>query len=465
MNHNSVFLKSIYLRIVLITISTTFFLNQTFAQQSVLEFSTLMGGGDTDLSQIIKVVNGETYIFSSTSSSDFQPVTDGSTHQGNNDIVITKFDADCNLAYSTLYGGDGDDNPIDVKIVGDNIFLVNTVSGGTTFPVTDGSTNGGTDHTVFSRIDANTGTIEFSTYIGGSNYEQPEKIVCEGDDLYLAISTNSTDFPVTDGSTLYSAGAGGFDIALVKMDSSANISYATYAGAYASFPVLNTINLAVENGEAYLTLLNELENYPLTDGNTKGDFLGGLIVHKFDATGQTVYANCLMEGVGLIGSTVTATLDNGKIFINNFQHDNANQGVITDGSLFNNGVNNYMVSVVDAASGQINYAGYYEGNVKLAVENCEVWIVSSNGTNNTEFTKLDANQNVAISGNYPGGNLLFAEVNSDRLYTVSTTTTAGFQTTDGSRRSRRRSDVSLAKISPNGQLEYLSYFGGSSHIK
>ena len=117
-----------------------------------LLYSSLLGGtGDDKGGRGISVDPwGNAYITGYTSSIDFPTTLDAldTTHNGNNDAYIAKFDATGGLLYSTLLGGSGDDRGqrITTDMAG-NAYATGQAATGfpTTMGAYDTTNNGGTD--------------------------------------------------------------------------------------------------------------------------------------------------------------------------------------------------------------------------------------------------------------------------------------------------------------------------------
>ncbi|MEZ0607140.1 gliding motility-associated C-terminal domain-containing protein [Fibrella sp. WM1] len=186
--------------------------------------------------------DGNTYVAGSVWGTGF-PTTRGAfqvSYAGQTDVGIMKFSADgSQLIYATQLGGSGTDLPhsIVVNSKGELIVMGSTASGD--FPVTANAyksrliSQAGIVANVYSgyltytlgsdlflaRLNAAGTSLIGSTFVGGSNHDglnlyglagsvqnysdefRGEVIVGPADELYVASTTQSTDFPVTDGST------------------------------------------------------------------------------------------------------------------------------------------------------------------------------------------------------------------------------------------------------------------------
>ena len=164
-------------------------------------YSTLFGGSNFDAPGKMRMVNGDLYLLGYTGSADF-PVTNGSTFSGGYDITVTKFSSTGAVLFSTMLGGSDYDTPGEMEIVNGDIYITGTTRS-SNYPVTNGSTKLGASiksDIVFTKLNAS-GTICYSTFLGGSETENPSPIQIENGNAYIGGSTYSNDFPVTTGTS------------------------------------------------------------------------------------------------------------------------------------------------------------------------------------------------------------------------------------------------------------------------
>ncbi len=159
-------------------------------------YSTYLGGSAEDRGNSIAVdTGGNAYVTGYTYSANF-PITNGSSYHSNADAFVTKLSGSGVRTYSTYLGGSGDDkgNGIAVDASGSAFVAGNTASAD--FPVTNGSTFGGID-VFITKLDGG-GARLYSTYLGGSGDDKGNGIAVDsGGNVYVAGSTDSTDFPIT----------------------------------------------------------------------------------------------------------------------------------------------------------------------------------------------------------------------------------------------------------------------------
>ncbi|MFW9992606.1 MAG: fibronectin type III domain-containing protein [Candidatus Odinarchaeota archaeon] len=179
------------------------------AGQNLL-YSSYLGGSESDRPLDIKIgVDKTIWLAGYTNSSDF-PVTanayDASYNGGDNDGFVCQVDSTGkNLLYSTFIGGSLPDfmRRIAIDPAGD-VWISGTVDS-YDFPTTPNAlyrTRGGGSSTrhdiILLKIDANSDSIVYSTFIGGSLSDYGEYLVIDSDwSIWMSGYEMSTDFPFT----------------------------------------------------------------------------------------------------------------------------------------------------------------------------------------------------------------------------------------------------------------------------
>lgn len=239
-----------------------------FDPSGSLAYSTYLGGIDRDTAEGSVSVDstGNVYITGYTVSTDFPVSSDAyqADNAGGDDAFLSKFDSSGSLTYSTYLGGSGDDYALG-SVMDDtgNIYIAgDTIS--TDFPVSADahqSTNAGGDDAFLSKFDSS-GSLAYSTYIGGSNDEETCDIAIDGTgNAYITGRTESSDYPTT--SDIYqTTKSGGYDSFLSKINTSGDLNYSTFVGGSGSE---YTCNISVDStGNAYITGRTNSANFPVT---------------------------------------------------------------------------------------------------------------------------------------------------------------------------------------------------------
>ncbi|MEO0179192.1 MAG: SBBP repeat-containing protein, partial [candidate division WOR-3 bacterium] len=245
-----------------------------FNNLGVRLWATYYGGSYPDAGTSITTdINGNLFITGYTSSGDFPTYNPGggayydSTHNGNSDVFILKFDNLGVRLWATYYGGSmSSPNYFCLYAFGEKAYSITTdiygnvfITGETcspNFPTynpggntyydgtcgTDGNCNVQGDYfgdtfvfpDIFILKFTNNGVLKWATYYGGSGYDKGYSITTDFQgNLYLTGSVTSQDFPTQNpqnGAYYQPTNAGYFDAFILKFDSLGALLWATYYG-------------------------------------------------------------------------------------------------------------------------------------------------------------------------------------------------------------------------------------------
>jgi len=174
---------------------------------SALIYSTYLGGSGAETGASIAVDGaGNAWITGLTDSDNF-PTTPGAfsnSRIGQRDLYVTKFDAAGSLAFSTYFGGSGDEAPpgpgIAVDSIGNAFVALATFS--LDFPTTAGAlfaTSAGAPDVAVVKFDP-AGVLVYSTFLGGEGPESGSAIAADAEgNVYITGGTSSSSFPTTAG--------------------------------------------------------------------------------------------------------------------------------------------------------------------------------------------------------------------------------------------------------------------------
>jgi hypothetical protein len=196
---------------------------------SSLTYSTYHGGIFNDEGAGIAVdALGNSYVTGWTFSPDFPTANPFQSRQGfdSRDAFITKFDpAGSSRLYSTYLGGMLNDFAAGIAVDPSGNAYVTGSTASSDFPTVNPvqQTNNGYTFNVFvSKVNA-TGSVVYSTYLGGTANDQGIGIALDrSGSAYVAGATFSTDFPTVD--PLPSGNGGRYDAFIAKITDSDSIS-------------------------------------------------------------------------------------------------------------------------------------------------------------------------------------------------------------------------------------------------
>jgi len=168
-----------------------------------LIYSTFLGGSGGEFGDaMVKASNNDVIITGGTSSANF-PVTPSahqSVNNGMDDCFISRLSADgTQLIYSTYLGGSGYDDVYAITNDGSGGVIITGMTGSSNFPSSTGFHGGQTDCFV-THIDSSGSQLLYSILVGGNGKEFGSSIANDGSGgCFVGGETSSTNFPVTTG--------------------------------------------------------------------------------------------------------------------------------------------------------------------------------------------------------------------------------------------------------------------------
>jgi hypothetical protein len=303
----------------------------------VLVYSTYLGGaapfsgGNNDIlgdpedgiTGIAADSAGNAYVAGFTYSEAF-PVTSGVYQASDTGLVPSAFVAKLdptgnNLVYATYLGGKGENNATAIAIDASGNAYVTGLTSAKNFPTTPGAfqivSKEKARAAFVTKLNASGSALVYSTYLAGSGGSYPESLgeyaygiaLNSAGDAYVAGSTTSTDFPVTQGAfdTKFKPVYGGADQNgspltgfLTRLNAAGTkLLYSTYLGG--SFQD-SIYGLAVDSsGEAYVTGITTSVDFPVTPGTLQTG--AGFSKNGYGYEGFVTRINA--EGSSLVYST------------------------------------------------------------------------------------------------------------------------------------------------------------------
>jgi hypothetical protein len=188
------------------------------------------------------------------------------------------------LLYSTYLGGSDQDHSGDIAVDGTGqVYVTGTTFSGNfpTFNASQPAFGEGGDAFV-TKLTAS-GTLAYSTYLGGSNFDAGGGIAVDGSgQAYVSGSTGSRDFPTLNASQ--PAPGGDLDAFVTKLTASGTLAYSTYLGGSDQD---DSGGIAVDgSGQTYVTGFTASGNFPtLNASQSAPGGSGDAFVAKISASG------------------------------------------------------------------------------------------------------------------------------------------------------------------------------------
>lgn len=404
--------------------------NTQVKAQGYIEASISFGDGSSKFpfTPMSTVVNGETYIVGCAGGpiTSF-PITMGGSINGNNDVTITKLDASMNIVWSRFLGGSGTlDIPRDIVFSNGSLFIVGTTNS-SDFPTTDGSTLA-TSGSFLVKINSTTGTLGFSTVFDDFAHE----VDAAGGYIYTGGILND-DFSIrkysaSTGTLIFQKSIGGTDSESFRM---------IFGGSAPSSPLPGTAPLP-----APVMLRNSVKDIFKADDNAiyfSGGYSGSTDFPVTNGSSNTSAVNTnvyfkLNAANGDIDFATYLGPTNTPEFVTSIFTDNAS--------------NVYLAGFTNRATFSTTDGSVHKGG-------SDIFLMKYNSQSNLIWSKL-------IGGN--GSDIpTKGVVENGILYLYSSSSsTSGFPITTGAT-AAKATDAVLTKINAaSGAILYSSFFGGVS---
>ncbi len=246
------------------------FLTKLTSNGSGLVYSTYIGGGQNDGGYSVAIdSSGFAYVGGETSSPDFPTVTplQPAYGGGGSDGFVAKFNQAGNgLVFSTYIGGSGEDLALGIRANASGVYLAGATAS-SNFPTANASqgTFGGSGFFdgYVAKLDPTGGSLVFSTYLGGNDYDVASGIALDTNgNAYITGTTASANFPVV---SPFQANLNGTsdDVFITKISGSGIIVYSSFLGGSSTDA---GAAVAVDSaGAAYITGSTFSTNFPTVD--------------------------------------------------------------------------------------------------------------------------------------------------------------------------------------------------------
>lgn len=206
-----------------------------------LVFSTFLGGGSLDLGESIKLDGNKNIFISGYTASSSFPTTSGAYQEDIStihDVFVSKLNADGTaLIYSTFLGGNDNEKTLNTLVLDQNGNpIIAGITGSNDFPTTTNAFQPNyafNDDAFVTKLNEDGTSLVFSTYFGGSNYDEPTSLAIDNlGNIFLAGATKSTNLPTS--TNAYQASKQNNyedDIFIVKLNNNASsLELCTYLG-------------------------------------------------------------------------------------------------------------------------------------------------------------------------------------------------------------------------------------------
>ncbi|MHA1556306.1 MAG: SBBP repeat-containing protein [Candidatus Heimdallarchaeota archaeon] len=263
-----------------------------------LLWSTYLGGSGGDSGYSIAIdFAGNCYVVGDTGSTNFTTLNayDNIYNGGSKDVFISKFNSNGTLLWSTYLGGNVYDYGKSVVVDSLGDCYITGYTNSTNFPTLHSycGTFGGGLYDVFVAKFESTGSLLWSTYLGGSENDQGFGIAVDADNIcYVTGLTRSSNFPTLNPYDDYLVNSGSSLAFILKFSTSGNLLWSTYFGGSGSDSG-NGITID-KNRDCYITGYTSSTDFPTLNAcnNTFNGWMD-CFASKFSSDGNLLWSTYL----------------------------------------------------------------------------------------------------------------------------------------------------------------------------
>ena len=364
---------------------------------------------------------------------------------GSSSLTVANAPTGIHIGLSTYLGGSDVDMARDVTIDSQgNIYVAgNTMS--PDFPVTPGAadvtyaTGGQQEADAFATKVLPGGTIGWSTFLGGINYERAYAIELDPQGYIILAGRAGAGMPATAGTfqptfaggTVSTGAYGPQDGFICKLTpDGSSIVWCSYFGV-ADYLIIRDVAVDA-NGDIYVASGTTLGGFPQSwfanafqpTKNAAGD----AIVAKIKGDGSQVIWATYLGGSGDEGTTPSIRVDGQGNVYALYSTTSTDMPLVNAADPTHNGARDFWLAKLSPDGSRLIYATYLGGSGSETTETHGLWV--------------DANGNAIVSGSTDSPNF--------------PTTPGAFQRSPGGGH-----DMFVAKYSPTGQLLASTYYGGT----
>jgi uncharacterized protein (TIGR03437 family) len=451
--------------------------SQPLVIDPVLSYSSYLGGGNSTAVRVAVDAQGNAYLAGATTAPNY-PVTSGAIAppaplSGRDDVLITKFNSQGTLVYSTHVGGSRDDIGLGIAVDAKGQAYVTGSTVSQDFPTVaafQAARRGQGNAFVFALNSAGSDFV-YSTYFGGSALDSGTAIAVDAQgNAYVAGMTSSANFPTKNplqGSLKGSSAPSLFlfligDAFVAKFAPAGTLVYSTYYGGSSADAALA---IAVDaKGSAYVAGFTTSTDFPLKSplqadyggsGANSQLTTGDAFVFKLSPDGsEAVYSTYLGGSADDVACGI-AVDSSGNAYVagstfsinfpvaNAFQEHYGGQGV-TDYFRMSSG--DGFVAKINPSGSELIFSSYLGGS-----DDDRAFAIAVDGAGNVHVAGNTASTNFPIT----------RDAAQAKLGGVGVVDTINLLPGGFVKAPAGFGDAFYARLSPSGSLTYNTYLGGS----
>jgi hypothetical protein len=309
---------------------------------------------------------GCAYVVGYTNSANFPKVNAyDASFNGGIDLFITKFNSNGTLAFSTYFGGSGDEWWGRIAVDSLGCVYVAGMTRSSDLPVTsafDSTYNGG-DDIFLAKFSADGQTLLYCTYLGGTGTEENHAFVVDkAGCAYVTGLVQSTDYPTTPGvlgPTYYGGTADGY-VTKLSADG-ASLVYSTYIGGSGFEDIMG---LWVDGeGHAYIGSGTSSPDFPTVNAyDAVYHETGEAFICKLSENGDALEYSTFINGTTGSGTVSELRLDDAGRIVAALDTGSDDFPMVNAWDMTYNGNRDGVLAILDPTGQQLEYASFFGGS-------------------------------------------------------------------------------------------------------
>lgn len=365
-----------------------------FSNDGSLQWSTFLGGNSIDHGNAIACDSFDNVIVTGTTYSSGFPTLNSydNTHNGYNDIFISKFSNTGYLIWSTYLGGSANDHGQSVTVDSEDNIIITGYTDSSDFPVIN--SNSGeliSNSDIFVTKLNSEGSLIWSTHLGGYENDYGYDITVDNNDnIIITGITYSNDFPIINGFSFFiSSYVDGF---IVKLNKNGILLWSTYLGGNGD----DNLNAVKVDSNENIIIIGDTysSDFPIYNSNASHNYgYQDVFITKVDKNGSLLWSTIIGGEYNDYGKSVYIDYFNNIIITGYTQSSNfptLNAFQRSNLGYFNCFIANFSSFGVLKSSTYFGGSGNYDTSNDIAIDKNNNIIITGNTNDFSEFPSTNS---------------------------------------------------------------------------
>lgn len=365
---------------------------------------------------------------------------------GESDILLSKFDSEGSLVWSTFFGGEGGDWSTDITWYNGNLYIVGSTSSSTGMTTTGSFQESMVDMepitiprytSGFLTKFSSSGNLIWSTYVDGERMEAISSVTVKNGQVFITGNTNSTSHLTTVGSfqeNLIFTDVDNQRAGLImKFNENGERVWGTYYGTGAVNDMVSDLSVdssgnlfVVGTTEDATGYFSTTDAYQMQNNGNRDIF-----VSKFTSSGSRLWST----------------------YYGGDENDKGQNIIVLQNNIYVSGASESATNIASSGSYQENLIGTHSNMIFLKMDSetyDRIWCTYYGANGMIPFNLSYSNSSEAYEFWLTGTTNSYEHISTDGAYQEQPNPNTGGANHDGY----------FAKFSEDGNLSYASYYGG-----